>query len=107
VTLSKLRRLSPQETRRLIDDYTLYRFGHVLSPQAFAEQSGVAAACVDDLLAQKLIPPDDLRKIARSIDVSADLLSAIAGNSEMTDDSYRSLTEFFEAANAKGRQKAA
>lgn len=43
--------LSPAETRRLVDAYTLYRFGHVLSALNLAQQAGVPAKVVDQLLA--------------------------------------------------------
>lgn len=98
-------RLSPADTRRLIDDYTLYRFGYVLSPSEFAKQAGVAADTIDNLLAQKAISEDDLKKIARSIDVSPQLLSEIAGYHDMSQDTRTSLDRFFAALERQRSQQ--
>jgi hypothetical protein len=101
-------RLSPADTRRLIDDYTLYRFGYVLSPSEFAKQAGVAADTIDKLLAQKVISENDLRRIARSIDVSPQLLSEIAGYHDMSPDTRTTLNRFFsELARQPSQQRRA
>jgi hypothetical protein len=88
-------RLSPADTRRLMDDYTLFRFGYVLAPAEFAAQAGVAADTIDNLLVQKAISEDDLKKIARSIDVSFPLLAEIAAYQEMSPDTRATLDRFF------------
>lgn len=93
----KRRKLGQSETKRLIDDYTLYRFGHVLSPGDFAKQAGVSEKAINDLLAQKPISSEDQMKIARSIDISTQLLGEIAGYQEMGEDLCHSLDTFFKA----------
>lgn len=92
-------RLSPSDTRRLIDEYTLYRFGKALSPEDFAREAGVPKEAVENLLGQKQISDDELTKIARSINVSTQLLSAITGYLELDEDTRRSLDEFFKVVN--------
>lgn len=101
----KRQRLSPSETRRLVDEYTLYRFGHVLSTQNLAKQAGVSAEVVEQLLAQKPIDQKDLDKIARSIDVSPALLAEIAGYREMAADMLSTLDRFFAAIKQQRGQK--
>lgn len=100
-------RIGPAETRRLIDDYTLYRFGYVLSPPDFAKQAGTATECIEDLLAQKPIPAEDMAKIARSIDVSLRLLSEIAGYAQMSPDTHASLDRFFDVIRLARQKKKA
>jgi plasmid maintenance system antidote protein VapI len=95
VVSPKRQRRSPSDTRRLIDDYTLYRFGHVLSAQDLAKQAGVSTEAVENLLAQKPIAPSDLDKISRAIDVSPELLSEIAGYREMDEGMLHTLNKFF------------
>lgn len=103
----KRQRLSPSETRRLVDAYTLYRFGHVLSAQDLAAQAGVPAEVVDQLLAQRPIGQKDLDRIARAIDVSPRLLAEIAGYREMSTDMLQTLDRFFAAiAQQRGQKKA-
>lgn len=94
-------RLSPSDTRRRINEYTLYRFGKVLSPEDLAREAGVSKEAVEDLLGQKQISDDDLKKIAQSINVSTQLLSEIAGYQDMSEDTRRSLDEFFQAAGSQ------
>ncbi|HUX88673.1 MAG TPA: hypothetical protein VMW65_16840 [Chloroflexota bacterium] len=101
----KPRRLSAAETRRLIDDYTLYRFGHVLSAHDFAKQAGVSNQTIDDLLAQKQISDVDLSRIARSIDISPELLQEIARYCEMGSDMLHSLEQFFKAVKPQRAAK--
>jgi len=105
VESEKPKRLSPAETRRLIDNYTLYRFGHVLSVPDFAKQAGVSPRIIDDLLAQKPIPEDDLNRIARSIDVSPELLKGVAGYCEIGSDTLHSLEQFFKAVKPQRAAK--
>ena len=107
MVMEKRQRLNPSDTRRLIDDYTLYRFGHALAPVDLAKQAGVSPAVVDDLLAQKQIAPHDLTKIAHAIDVSSELLSEIAGYREMSDDMRQTLDRFFAATAKQPQQKQA
>jgi len=96
-------RLSPSDTRRLIDDYTNYRFGKTLSPEEFGKQTGVSKQVVEDLCNQKQISPDDLHKLAEALNVSDQLLEAIAGYSEIGEYTLKSLNGFFEA-NRKTKQ---
>ncbi len=98
-------RLSPADTRRYLDDYTLYRFGQVLSPSDVAKQAGVATACIEDVLAQKPIGDSELGKIARAIDVSPQLLAAIAGYRVMAPDTRASLDGFFAAVRQRGQKE--
>jgi len=105
VESEKPRRLSAAETRRLIDDYTLYRFGHVLSAHDFAKQAGVSNQTIDDLLAQKPLPEAELNRIARSIDVSPELLKEIAGHGEIGSDLLHSLEQFFKAVKPQRAAK--
>ncbi len=98
-------RLSSAETRRLVNAYTLYRFGHVLSARDLAQQAGVPAEVVDQLLAQKPIDQRDLEKISRAIDVSPRLLAEIAGYREMAGDMLQTLDRFFAAIGQQRGQK--
>jgi hypothetical protein len=94
------RRLSPAETRRFLDDYTRYRFGHVLSPAELADKAGVPAAMAEDLYAQKPIPAADQHQLAAAINVSDELLAEVAGYRDMADDLRQSLDRFFQHAQA-------
>lgn len=89
-------RLSPSDTRRLIDDYTLYRFGKTLSPEDFAREAGVSKQSVEGLLNQKQISHDDLHKLAEAINLSDPLLEAITGQREIEQDTLNSLNGFFK-----------
>jgi plasmid maintenance system antidote protein VapI len=99
-------RVGPADTCRYLDDYLTYRFGHPMSPADFAKQAGVQTDQVEDLFAQKQIPDDVLQKIARSIDVSKDLLSAIAGYQPMDQATKQSLDQFFRAVRPQKAQQA-
>ena len=94
--MEKRERLSPTDTRRLIGDYTLYRFGYILSPVEFAQQAGVDVHNIEDLFAQKAIPLADLLRIARAIDVSPGLLSQMVGFRDMADETRASLDRYFD-----------
>src|SRR5689334_15762541 len=103
----KRQRLSQAETRQLIDDYTLYRFGQILSPADLARQAGVEACIADEVFAQKPIPDADLNRIARTIDVSPKLLSEIAGYQDIESDTRSSLDRFFTAMKQQPKQRRA
>lgn len=90
-------RLSPADTRRLIDNYTEYRFGRVLSPEELARRAGVSVEAISSLLAQKPISPEDLKKIARTINLSERLLEEIAGYHDMSAEMLETLNRFFAA----------
>src|SRR5262245_19413505 len=103
----KRQRLSPAETRRIIDSYTFYRFGNRLSPADLAKQAGVESRAIDDLLAQQTIPEADLNRIARAIDVSPRHLSEIAGCQDISSDTRMSLDRCFGALRHQPKRKAA
>jgi len=98
-------RLGPSDTRLLSDDYTAYRFGKTLSPQDFGKEAGVSKQVVEDLCNQKQISHDDLHKLAEAINVSDQLLEAIAGYREIDRDTLKSLNGFFEAVRETKQQK--
>jgi len=104
----KCQRLSSSDTRRLLEDYEHYRFGRVLSGQDFAKQAGVSESVIKDLFAQKQISNSDLDRIAKSIDVSPELLSEVAGYREMPERMLQTLARFFKAVEAyrQGQKKA-
>ncbi len=99
--------VSPEETRRLLDEYIMYRFNHALLPADFAMQAGVSSDSVESLRNQRPIPPVDLEKIAHCIDVSTRLLSEIAGYFDMSPATHASLDRFFDAIHRQGQQKKA
>jgi hypothetical protein len=105
--MSKRLRLTPAQTRACIDSYTLYRFGHVLSPADFAKQAGVECAHVEALLAQRPISEADLSRIARAINVSVFLLSQIAGYRDTDAATRTSLDRFFLALRQEPKLKKA
>lgn len=96
--LTTSKKLSQADTRRFLDDYMRYRFGQVLSEQDFAKQAGVPESAIKDLFAQKQISNDDLSKIAKSLDISTDLLGEIAGYQKMSDAMHQTLDRFFKAS---------
>jgi hypothetical protein len=98
-------RLSPSDTRRLIDDYTHYRFDKSLSPEEFGKKAGVSKQVVEDLCNQKQISHDDLHKLAEAINVSDQLLEAIAGYREIDQGTLKSLNGFFEALHKTKQHK--
>lgn len=102
-------RLGASDTRRLLDDYLRYRFWSVLTPGDFAKKAGVAETTIEDLFAQKSIDASDLDRIAQAIDVSAPLLSDIAGYHAMPPRMLQTLERFFkaEAEYRSGQKKAA
>lgn len=95
--LHACQRLSPSDTRHLLDDYFQYRVGQVLSERDFAKRAGVPESAIQDLFAQQQTSDDDLHAIARSIDVSPELLSEIAGYHEMSHAMLQTLDRFFKA----------
>jgi hypothetical protein len=107
VVTVKSQRLSPADTRRVFDSYTLYRFGHVLSPAEFAKQAGVEERTVSNLFAQQQIPEADLTRIARAVDVSPRLVSEIAGYQDMDGDTRTSLDRFLGAARQLPKRRKA
>ena len=102
-------RISPSDTRRLIDDYTHYRFGRTFSADELAREAGTSKQAVENLCAQKQISPDDLRKLAMAINVSDQLLEGIAGYREIGPSTLKSLNGFFavvrQSRTAKQPQK--
>ena len=102
------RRLSPEQTKQLLDSYERYRFQQTLSPEDLAKKAGVKPEVTQRLIQQQPTDDVDLTRVAHVLGISAQLLLQICGLSEMSSEMLETLQRFMARSELpKARERGA